>query len=171
MSASCASPCATPMPRGVFPPTIESDPEGPSVSMTEETDKFIKSEKERTRINPKARVILVRDERVPVPLDRASYEAHGITPSDPIALRDLLRLLMATHRDAIFSTDEERAKIARGMPKLFTLDEFHHFDPEECDAPSKTRAVRMLAEVLATGDPTRYAPTEKPNTDWRRVEV
>lgn len=153
----------------VFPPTIDSDPDGPSVSMTEAADESIASERDRTKLNPDARVVVIRGERVVVPHDRASYEAHGITPSDPIALRDLLRLLVATHRDALFSTDSERAEIAGGMTKLLTLDELHHLDLDECDAPSKTSAIRMLAEVLVTGDPQRYAPTEPSNTDWRQV--
>ncbi len=36
---------------------------------------------------------------------------------------------------------------------------------DEHAKPSETETMRMVAEVLATGDKARYAPTEAPNTE------
>ncbi|WBB91105.1 hypothetical protein [Verrucosispora sp. WMMC514] len=32
--------------------------------------------------------------------------------------------------------------------------------------PSESETFRQIADVLATGDPTRYAPGAPPNTHW-----
>ena len=79
------------------------------------------------------------------------------------SLTDLLRYLISAHRDEVFSTDAERAEILGGMTKLLTLDKFRHYELDD-EAPSNTEAVQMLVDVLVTGDPSKYAPTEPPNT-------
>jgi len=153
----------------ILPCPIENEPDGAPLSMTEQIEEFTGPMNERVRVNPRARAVMVRGERVPLSFDAAVYRAHGIEPSEPLALRDLLRLLVATHRDALFSSIEERAALVDGMKEVLTLDAFHHLDLDEHTAPSETEAMRMVAEVLATGDPKRYEPTEAPNTDWRVV--
>ena len=133
---------------------IKRVPGTASVSLTEDTDEHIANRKERQRLNPAATLIAVRKKRVVVPHDAATYRAAGVTPSDPIALPDLLRYLLAIHRDEVFSTATERKKLLPGMTKLLTLDAFKL----EATAPSKQRVMRMLADVLVTGDVSRYVP-------------
>jgi hypothetical protein len=135
----------------------------PSISLTEDSDQHIEMRKERQRLNPKASAILLRGERIAIPQDADAYKARGIKPAKPIALPDVLRYLLAAHRDAMFSTDAERAKVLPKMTKLLTLDRWRHYTLDD-DAPSDTEAMQMLADVLVTGDVSKYAPTEKPNT-------
>lgn len=135
----------------------------PSVSLTEDSDDFIELRKERQRLNPKATTISIRGKRVDVPQDAKTYKAAGVKPAKPIMLCDLLRYLVATRRDEMFSTDAERAKVLPKMTKLLTLDNWRHLSLDD-DGPSATEAMRMLADVLVTGDVSRYAPTEAPNT-------
>jgi hypothetical protein len=146
-----------------LPSPIKRVPKQPSVSLTEDNDEDVETRKDRQRLNPKASAIMIRGKRVPVPHDARSYKARGIKPSKPIALPDLLRYLIAGHRDEIFSTDAERAKLVPRMKKLLTLDRWRHYTLDD-GAPSDTEAMQMLADVLVTGDVSKYAPTEKPNT-------
>jgi hypothetical protein len=146
----------------VLPAPIERVAGMPSVSLTEDGAE-IEGRKERQRLNPKATAIAIRGKQVAVPQDADAYRARGVTPSDPISLRDVLRYLLAGHRDEMFSTDAERAKLLPKMTKLLTLDAWRHFTLDD-EAPSETEAMKMLADVLVTGDVSRYAPTEAPNT-------
>jgi hypothetical protein len=148
------------------PSPFARDPKGPSVSLTEDTDEEIESRTARQALRPDARAIVLRGKRVEVPHDPGAYRAKGIEPSEPIALRDLLRLLVATHWSELFSTDAERAKLTKGLTKLLTLDEWRHYRIGKDTAPSQTEAMRQLAEVLVTGEVSRYRPTEQPNTYW-----
>jgi hypothetical protein len=136
----------------------------PSISLTEDNDEHIETRKERQRLNPKASAILLRGKQIEVPQDAAAYKAHGIKPQKPIVLPDVLRYLLAIHRDDMFSTDAERAKLLPKMTKLLTLDRWRHYTLDD-EAPSDTEAMQMLADVLVTGDISKYAPTEKPNTE------
>jgi hypothetical protein len=150
----------------LLPAPITRVPGTPSVSLTEDNDEHIGTRKDRQRLNPAATVIAIRRKQVAVPQDAAMYRARGIEPSDPIALPDLLRYLLATHRDELFSTETARKKVlgnAGKMRKLLTLDAWRHYTLDD-RAPSRTEAMRMLADVLVTGDVSRYAPTEAPNT-------
>jgi len=81
-------------------------------------------------------------------------------------LVQLLRALGEQHRDHLLATDEEvDRRRMRSLTKVLTLYDWHHpVIPEE--KPSESEAFRMIAAVLETGDPARYAPTEEPNTHW-----
>ena len=147
---------------------VERDPDGASVSLTEDSDEFIDTRAARQALNPEARALIVRGERVEVPRDVAAYRAHKIDPAEPIALRDVLRYLFETRRDALFSSEEERAEMLPGATRIFTLDAWRH--PDAGDAPSDSESMRLLVEAVVTGDPARFAPKEPPNTDWRVIE-
>jgi hypothetical protein len=81
----------------------------------------------------------------------------------------LLVKLIETHRDALFSTPDELAEIvAPGLVPILTLDAWSHPDVYGGPKPSESETFRQLAEVLATGDVSRYEPTEAPNNrDWK----
>jgi hypothetical protein len=51
-----------------------------------------------------------------------------------------------------------RARIPLDLPEILRLEEWHQpvFDEP---VPSQTETYRLIAEVLATGDPTLYRPT------------
>jgi uncharacterized protein DUF7003 len=60
---------------------------------------------------------------------------------------------------------ELRRRIPADLPEVLRLDEWHQ--PDIIDRqPSETETYRLLAEVLATANPTRYRPTLPPNTHW-----
>jgi hypothetical protein len=134
----------------------------PSISLTEDNDAHIEMRKERQRLNPKASVIQLRGERITIPHGADAYKARGIKPSKPIALPDVLRYLLATHRDAMFSSDAERAKVLPRMSRLLVIDPFPH--DTLGDTPSAMKEMQMLADVLVTGDASKYVPTKKRKT-------
>jgi hypothetical protein len=90
-------------------------------------------------------------------------------PGPPVAGEDIvtvLRGLLPAHRELFLADEEElRARVPRDLPEILRLDEWHH-PPPDTQRPSATEAFRQIAEVIATGDVTRYAPTLSPNTHW-----
>jgi hypothetical protein len=113
--------------------------------------------------------VLIRGQAVAVPRDPAVYAGKGIELQDApeIRLVELLRVLLPEHRRELLATEEElRRGLPAGLPLILTLDEWRHPDLVQEERPSQTEAFRLLAEVLVTGDPNRYKPTEEPNTHW-----
>ncbi|MEU1618435.1 hypothetical protein ABZ479_14205 [Streptomyces sp. NPDC005722] len=82
-------------------------------------------------------------------------------------LEDVFRQLVPAHR-ALFLADgaELRAGVPGDLPVLLRLDEWHQ--PEDLGEvmPAGCETFRMMAEVLDSGDPSRYRPTLPPNTHW-----
>lgn len=79
---------------------------------------------------------------------------------------EALRRLAPAHRGLLLTTDDElRSRIPADIPEVLTLEEWHQpvFDDL---LPSETETYQLIAEVLATGDPTRYRPTLPPTTHW-----
>ncbi|MEV6924307.1 hypothetical protein AB0M46_07350 [Dactylosporangium sp. NPDC051485] len=58
---------------------------------------------------------------------------------------------------------ELRRRISVDVPEVLRLDQWHHPDVEP---PSQSETFRHIADVLATGDIDRYAPSKPPNTHW-----
>ncbi|CAM5506143.1 DUF7003 family protein [Streptomyces aurantiogriseus] len=88
--------------------------------------------------------------------------AHAGTPLD-----EVFRLLVPHHRDLLLADETElRAGIPADLPLLLKLDEWNQPDDFWDTLPGDHETFRQLAEVLATGDPTRYRPTLPPNTHW-----
>ncbi|MFF3848649.1 DUF7003 family protein [Streptomyces sp. NPDC002328] len=82
-------------------------------------------------------------------------------------LQDAFRLLVPRHRDLLLADEGElRADIPAGLPVLLRLDEWNQPDDFWDRLPSEHETFRQLAEVLASGDPSRYRPTLPPNTHW-----
>ncbi|MET7402653.1 hypothetical protein ABZS66_55155 [Dactylosporangium sp. NPDC005572] len=82
-------------------------------------------------------------------------------------LVDVLRRLVPEHRELLLADETElRRRIPPDLPELLRLDEWHHPDLAGSTRPSESPTFRQLAEVLTTGDLTRYAPTAPPNTHW-----
>ncbi|MGE7386624.1 DUF7003 family protein [Streptomyces sp. NPDC004126] len=82
-------------------------------------------------------------------------------------LREVFRSLVPAHRDLLLADETElRARIPGDLPVLLRLDEWHQPENFWDVKPSEHETFRMLAEVLDSGDPTRYRPTLPPNTHW-----
>jgi HEAT repeat protein len=102
-------------------------------------------------------VVMLRGERISVQgLER---EAR---------LEQLLFRLLPAHREALLARDEELARhVAPGLALVIQLDDWHHPDLAAGELPSGNATFRQLAEVLQSGEASRYQPSERPNTSWR----
>lgn len=93
---------------------------------------------------------------------------HSLDVTAPAGTRleDVFRQLIPAHRELMLAEESElRRRIPADLPEVLRLDEWHQ--PDIIDRqPSETETYRLLAEVLATADPTRYTPTLPPNTHW-----
>ena len=124
---------------------------------------------DRQYVRRTARTLRIRGRSVPLPDQSPLYDLE----SRPLAYgrrwRDyeLLRWLVAGHRAELLSTEaERRARVPADLPEVLTLDAWHHPDLGSEVLPSASETFCQLAEVLATGDVSRYRPTQPPNTHW-----
>lgn len=105
--------------------------------------------------------VLLRGAAVPVARDE----------SGAASVCDLARHLAATDKEAVMATREERRRsFAPELALLLVLEEWRHPDLIEDELPSESETFQQLAEVLVSGDPGLYAPTEGANTHWRHWE-
>ena len=97
------------------------------------------------------------------------YRSAGIAlQEDRPAIFELCRFLAHHHRDQVLATpSERRASLPPGLTQILLLEDWHH--PNVCseELPSETETFRQLAEVLASGDVSRYKTAEPHNTHWR----
>jgi hypothetical protein len=120
------------------------------------------------RVAVDATHVVLRGVEIAVP-PREAYAAHGIDLEEPdrVQVYELLRYLAATERDRLLATpDEQRMRVRDDMEKILQLEEWRHPDVLHGVTPSESETFQQLAQVLATGDVRRYAPTEAPNTHW-----
>lgn len=118
-------------------------------------------------VDPEARELYVREKRVRIPKAAKRYKELGIKWEDPDMVKgyELLRALVAGHRDLFLATEEELCqRVPADLSLVLRLDEWRHPDGEK---PSQTEAFQMIAEVLTAGDPKQYRPKAKPNTHWK----
>jgi hypothetical protein len=90
---------------------------------------------------------------------------------------DLARFLAFQYADLCRTTDaEKRECLPADLPQIMTVDAWYHrsyyhykHGPDDetiGDAPSAYETFPLLAEVLATRDPSRFRPTLPPNNHW-----
>jgi hypothetical protein len=117
-----------------------------------------------------ARTIRIRDSIVPLDLTPEALTRKGIEPEDPpqITGAELLRSLLPERRDLLLATEEElRGRVPPDLPLVLRLDAWHHPDLAGDELPSESETFKLIADVLVSGDPSRYRPTEEPNTHWK----
>ncbi|MFD0403885.1 DUF7003 family protein [Kitasatospora sp. NPDC127116] len=91
-----------------------------------------------------------------------TVDADADTP-----LQDVFRLLAPANRTLLLADETElRAGIPSELPELMRLDEWNQPEDSWDVMPSGHETFRMIAEVLNSGDPTRYRPTLPANTHW-----
>jgi hypothetical protein len=97
------------------------------------------------------------------------YRTAGISlEGDRPAIFELCRFLGHHYRDYVLATrSERRASVPVELPEILVLEDWHHPDVCAEELPSETETFRQLAEVLASGDVSRYDTTEPHNTHWR----
>ncbi len=112
-------------------------------------------------------VISIRGELIeifPIELYKENgIELEGNTPW----VFELTRLLSKIKKESILALDNERkVSVPPELDNLMILDEWHHPDLISGELPSGNETFQQLAEVLETGDISRYKPSMKPNTRW-----
>jgi hypothetical protein len=107
------------------------------------------------------------------PVERLTVEGRGeIDVPNPAAadVVEMFRSLVPAHRDLLLADESElRRRIPADLPEVLRLEEWAHPDPlllHDGDGVETTELWRLLADVLVTGDVTRYAPTEAPDSHW-----
>jgi hypothetical protein len=97
------------------------------------------------------------------------YAAAGIElEGDRPAIFELCRFLAFHHRDDVLAThSERRVSVPPELTEILVLEDWHHPDVCSEELPSEAETFRQLADVLATGDLSRYHSTESHNTHWR----
>jgi hypothetical protein len=90
-------------------------------------------------------------------------DEHAISPAFA-----LLVTLRDAHRDVLFHTEAELAAFLQPDQQLMlALEQWQHPDVYGGPAPSEEETFPQIADVLASGDPSRYRPTQPPNNrDW-----
>jgi len=82
-------------------------------------------------------------------------------------VHELTRYLAETLREEVLATPEERRRqIPPDLEQILQLEEWHHPDLANGEVASQSETFRQLAEVLSSGDPSRYAPAMAPNSHW-----
>jgi hypothetical protein len=129
-------------------------------------------ELESQTVTTEARQLHLRNQLVKLP-NREQYTVNGIplTGESPTVF-ELCRFLAAQYRNLVLATKEERCiSLPANMTMILHLEEWYHPDLADDQLPSDTQTFQQLAQVLATGDPSLYKPTEKPNTHWRNWQI
>ena len=146
-------------PEWIYP--VDDAPSGPLAIVESETG---------LEVSPEAREVSVRGQLVAIPRTPEEYAALRVSlqrPDQP-QLFELLRALVAEHRDLLLATADERVRfLPADLPLFLTLDAWRHPDLTMGEQPSACEAFRMLAEALVRGEPEHYRPTEAPNTHWQ----
>ncbi len=93
-----------------------------------------------------------------------------------VTFEDLGRYLTFEHEELCRATLEElRTCLPGDLPFLTHIDEWHHrtygyapdVDPPIIgDKPTSYETFPLIAEVLVSGDPSRYRPTLAPTNHW-----
>lgn len=90
-------------------------------------------------------------------------------PGLPAAGEDfvtVLRRVVPAHRELFLSDEaERRSRIPWSLPEIMRLDEWNHPDLDR-ERPSDNETFRLIADVIKTGDSSRYRPTLPPTTHW-----
>jgi len=116
------------------------------------------------------RTLYIRDTAVYLDLSPAALARKGIELAEPPLVNgeELLRSLIPEQRALLLATDEELyERLTVRLPLVLRLDEWHHPDLISSELPSQSEAFRQIAEVLASGDLSRYQPAQAPNTHWQ----
>ncbi|WP_265596110.1 hypothetical protein [Verrucomicrobium sp. BvORR106] len=124
-------------------------------------------EDEPEAVSPSGTVTL-RSTAIRLP-SREQYLPVGIEiQGDRPAIFELCRFLAHHHRDYVLATfSERRASVPAELDEILVLEDWHHPDVCSEELPSETETFRQLAEVLASGEVSRYETDEPHITHWQ----
>jgi hypothetical protein len=99
----------------------------------------------------------------------AAYSERGVGLENPgrVSVAEFCRWLASAEREAVLASPaERRVSLLPGMQQLLQLEAWNHPDLAGGEVVGNSETFQQLARVLATGDPSHYAPSKKPNTHW-----
>lgn len=100
--------------------------------------------------------LLIRGHEIPLP-----------STTEPRQLIDVFRDLVPDHRDLLLATEDEiRDRLPPDLPQVLQLETWNHPDLSGDEKPSQSECFLQLADLMASGDVSRYRPTRDPNTHW-----
>lgn len=128
-------------------------------------------EEDRWDVRQEKGFLCVRGELIPYNASIEELLKKGIGEdtwdTDGITITELVRSLVPEYHTLLLATKEElRQRLPFDLPLMICLDEWHHPDLAEDELPSGNQTFQMIADVLVSGDPTLYQPTQPPNTHW-----
>lgn len=112
--------------------------------------------------------IVLRDKSYGVP-ELSSYADRGIVlEGEQPGIFELCRHFAYDNREAMLATEAEcRVSVLPEMKQVMRLDEWHHPDLINGQAPSQTETFQLLARVLEKNNPKLYSTDEPANNHWR----
>ena len=112
--------------------------------------------------------IVLRGKSYGVP-ELSLYADKGIVlEGEQPSIFELCRYLAHDDREALLATEaERRVSILPEMKRVMLLDEWHHPDLVNGQAPSQTETFQLLARVLEKNDPEHYYTDEPVNNHWK----
>lgn len=118
-------------------------------------------------VNRDVQAIQIRSDVVNIPgevLDRVFDRGkHRFRAGRAVSL---FRELFSVYGSTMLPIPTELAtRVPPDLPVVLTIDEWCH--PHAGDRPSQSPTFQQLAEVLATGDASRFKQPGEVNTDWR----
>jgi hypothetical protein len=119
-------------------------------------------------ISSLARDMAIRGKIVPITTEPLKYAHAGIKLENAPEIRgyELLRLLAPRYQELFFATESELTEMMGArMPLLIRLNEWRHCDVA-MQVPGDCETFQMIADAIVQNDPSRYNPTQPPNTHW-----
>ena len=114
--------------------------------------------------------VVVRETPRPIPALR-DYERFGIHIEEAprVQVSELCRFLAGLVRDDVLATPaERRVSILPEMHQILLLEAWQHPNViDDNERPSGSATFQQLAQVLSTGDVSKYHPPLESNTHWR----
>lgn len=100
--------------------------------------------------------------------EAVSLEAKDPPPEVPERGFAILVQLVELDRNRLLCTHQELRRIVPAeLELLVQLDQWQHPDVYLGELPGQNESFRNLAEVLASGELSRWRPPARPNVDWR----
>lgn len=91
-----------------------------------------------------------------------------LQPEVPERGFSILVQLVELYRNRLLCTPQELRKIVPPeLELLIQLDQWCHPNVYLGELPGRNQSFRNLAEVLASGEVSRFRPADRPNVDWR----
>lgn len=120
----------------------------------------------------KSDTILIRDQKISIPINEKPYTDLGITWDfdGKIYIGAILKYLAEKQPEITRASDTEISRcIPKNLNKIMTIDSwhqdvYHQFEPNY--PPSQQETFQLIAKVLVTGDTKHFKPTKKTNNHW-----